>query len=74
MDYFQIDTEGFDYEVIKMIDFDRINPKMIKFENVSLSKKDNNLVNSLLVKQGYYIFKENNDTVAVDLNRIKLST
>jgi FkbM family methyltransferase len=32
IDYLQIDTEGFDTEIIKMIDFEKINIKQIRFE------------------------------------------
>lgn len=72
IDYFQVDTEGFDYEVIKMIDFKIIKPKILKFESVSLSVEDINSVCNLLKKQNYYIFNEDNDTVAVDLKKIRL--
>lgn len=72
IDYFQVDTEGFDYEVIKMIDFKIIKPKILKFERVNLSVEDINLVNNLLKKQDYYIFKEDNDVVAVDLKKVRL--
>ncbi len=72
IDYFQVDTEGFDYEVIKMIDFKIIKPKILKFESVSLSLEDINSVNNLLKEQGYYIFKEGNDVVAVDLKKVRL--
>lgn len=72
IDYFQVDTEGFDYEVIKMIDFKIIKPKILKFESISLSSEDIDSINDLLEKQDYYIFNEGNDTVAVDLKKIKL--
>lgn len=72
LDYFQVDTEGFDYEVIKMIDFNLINPKMIKFESVSLSNEDYKSVKLLLEEKGYYVFKEFNDTIAVNLKKIQL--
>ena len=32
IDYLQIDTEGFDTEIIKMIDFDKINIKKLRYE------------------------------------------
>ena len=32
LDYLEIDTEGFDYEIIKMIDFKKYKIKQIKFE------------------------------------------
>lgn len=72
VDYFQVDTEGFDYEVIKMIDFKLIKPKIIKFENVSLSAEDISSLDGLLKKQDYFIFKQGNDTVAIDLKKIRL--
>jgi hypothetical protein len=72
IDYFQVDTEGFDYEVIKMIDLKIIKPKILKFESVSSSVEDINSVNILLEKQGYYIFKEGNDVVAIDLKKVRL--
>ena len=33
IDLLQIDTEGYDYEIIKMIDFDKIAPSIISFEH-----------------------------------------
>ena len=33
IDLLQIDTEGYDAEIIKMIDFDKINPSIISFEH-----------------------------------------
>ncbi|CAM3019595.1 methyltransferase, FkbM family [Flavobacterium succinicans] len=72
LDYFQVDTEGFDFEVIKMIDFGAIRPKMIKYESVNLSKEDQYKLKVLLEKNGYYLFKEFGDTVGVNLSKIKL--
>lgn len=72
LDYFQIDTEGFDFEVIKMIDFGAIRPKMIKYESVNLGKEDEYKLRVLLEKYGYYLFQEFGDTVGVNLNKIKL--
>ena len=72
LDYLQIDTEGFDYEILKMIDFSIIKPKLIKFESVNLSISDKQSANLLLVCNGYYLFDELGDTVAIDLKRIKL--
>lgn len=72
LDYLQIDTEGFDYEILKMINFSIIKPKLIKFESVNLSISDKQSANLLLVCNGYYLFDELGDTVAIDLKRIKL--
>lgn len=72
IDYFQIDTEGFDYEVLKMMDFSIINPSMIKYEFVNLNHRDNNNLSLLLRKEGYYFFNEAEDTIAIDLKKIRL--
>lgn len=72
IDYFQIDTEGFDFEVLKMIDFKIIKPKIIKYEHVSLSLNDKNKAKELLIKHGYFIFSEQNDTIALKSRIIKI--
>ncbi len=72
VDYLQIDTEGFDYEVLKMIDFSFFKPLIIKYESINLKeevKKDSIL---LLLNQGYYVFNELGDTIAVNLKKIKI--
>ncbi|MCW2119438.1 FkbM family methyltransferase [Flavobacterium sp. 7A] len=72
IDYFQSDTEGFDLEILKMIDFTKVKPKIIKFEFVNLNDVDKRKANDLLINFGYYLFNENGDTVGVNLNSIKL--
>ena len=70
IDYFQIDTEGFDYDVIKMIDFKKIHPSIIKFENVNISNTKIMELNSLFKKENYIVFKEGNDTIAFDFKKV----
>lgn len=72
LDYFQIDTEGFDYEVIKMIDFECVKPGILKFESVHLKNAERADLEILLKNKGYYIFKELGDSVVVNLKIIKL--
>lgn len=70
--YFQIDTEGFDYEVLKMVDFDIIRPYVIKYEYVNLKIEDQNNAMILLQSEGYYLFNEFGDTIGINLRKIKL--
>ena len=63
IDLLQIDTEGFDAQVVSMIDFSRIVPTIIKFEHRHLSKLDRSLTEATLSRQGYQIFHEKNDTI-----------
>ncbi len=73
VDYLQIDTEGYDAEIIKQIDFKKFKPKMIKFEFVNLNREDYYNTLKLLKSNGYFSFKDGNDVYSVDINRIKLS-
>lgn len=72
LDYLQIDTEGFDYEVLKMFDFTKFKPKIIKYESINLNESDNNSLTKSLKKHGYFLFKEFGDTIGIDLSKIKL--
>jgi FkbM family methyltransferase len=65
LDYLQIDTEGFDDEIIKMIDFSIIKPKLIKFESVHLSQSQKYDTASLLKAQGYKLIDERRDMIAL---------
>ncbi|ABB32560.1 methyltransferase FkbM family [Geobacter metallireducens RCH3] len=65
----QIDVEGYDGEVIKMIDFDVIRPKMIKYEHQSLKKEEQQEITILLESHGYEVFIHGNDSIAIDSSR-----
>ena len=58
----QIDTEGFDVEVVKMIDFGVIRPSIIKYEAVRPGAQDD--AERLLRLQGYRLERCGNDMVA----------
>jgi hypothetical protein len=60
----QIDTEGYDSEVIKMIDFDFFRPKLIKYEHVNLTPKAILETKEKLIANGYNCYKCGNDTIA----------
>lgn len=72
VDYFQVDTEGFDYEVLKMIDFNIIKPTIIKYEFANLKIEDQKSAVLLLQSEGYYLFNEFGDTIGINLRKIKL--
>lgn len=64
IDYLNIDCEGYDHQIIKMIDFDVIKPQIINFESKWLDDVDRQSVESLLERNGYTIFRHGNDTCA----------
>ena len=72
VDYLQIDTEGFDFEVLKMIDFNLLKPSIIKYEHTNLNKIDLTKSIRLLRDNGYFIFYETEDIIACLLGKIKL--
>ena len=61
----QIDVEGFDFEVLKMIDFKQFSPAVIKYEHEGLSQSDQASARKLLENQGYEIQEIKTDTVGV---------
>ncbi len=65
VDLVQIDAEGFDFEVIKMIDFETINPLLISFESTNLSAEDKKDCFDFLSSKGYLLYTDNRDTIAL---------
>jgi FkbM family methyltransferase len=72
LNYLQVDTEGFDYEVLKMLDFSIIKPNIIKYESVNLKIEDQKNLILLLKSKGYYLFNEFGDTIGINLKKINL--
>ena len=61
----QVDTEGFDYEIIKMIFESGVMPDIINFESCHLSPKDKNECGFLLASKGYAYLTIHRDTIAI---------
>jgi len=60
----QIDTEGFDYEIIKTINFEELKPQIISYEHAHLSENDTRASHEILESQGYTLRRVGGDTVA----------
>ncbi|MDB5311155.1 MAG: FkbM family methyltransferase [Gemmataceae bacterium] len=65
IDLLQIDTEGFDYEVIQMLDFATVRPAIIHYEHTHLSDPDRRGCEKLLSAHGYRLHCAGMDTTAV---------
>ncbi|MCG8653103.1 MAG: FkbM family methyltransferase [Pirellulales bacterium] len=65
IDLLQIDTEGFDFEIIRSIRFDRVKPAIIRYEHALLSEADRNACIGLLAGHGYRMLLEDRDTMAI---------
>ncbi len=71
-DYLQIDTEGYDFDVLDMLDFKQCKPAIIKTEFVNLSAAKKQAMRNKLLTNNYYVFQEGIDLVAINLRKIKL--
>jgi FkbM family methyltransferase len=72
VNYFQVDTEGFDYEILKTLDLNYCKPEIIKYEVVNLNENEKNKLELMLKAKGFFLFKESVDMIAINLNKIKL--
>lgn len=64
VDLLVIDTEGFDFEIIKMVNFDKISPTLIIYESQNLIRSDQILCEKYLQNKGYNLFRHLGDVVA----------
>ena len=64
VDVLQIDTEGWDYEILKLVDFTKIKPAIINYEHAHLNPDDWDSAIDLLTRNGYHIGIGRRDTVA----------
>jgi FkbM family methyltransferase len=67
IDLLLIDTEGFDYEILKRIDLNRFQPQIIMYEEAHLQPKDRKACRSMLQNNGYRLFCYWGDVMGVKL-------
>lgn len=61
-----LDTEGYDFEILKTIDFSRNRPRIIEFEHAHLSEADEHECYELLGSSGYDLLRVfGYDTIAI---------
>jgi FkbM family methyltransferase len=65
VDFLQIDTEGYDYQVLKTFPFDLGPPRLVCFEHCHLSQSDRTAAVSLMANYGYSVEKWGKDFVCV---------
>lgn len=64
IDLLQIDTEGYDFEILKMLEKLSIRPKIIRFESAMLNFQDKSECEKMLHGMGYQITNLGIDTMA----------
>lgn len=67
LDLIHIDTEGYDYEIIKSINFRDISPRMIYYEHRHLTAENREACRLFLYDLGYQIKEETYDTLAYQI-------
>ena len=53
IDFLQIDAEGYDYEILKQIDFESLKPRIIRFEHAHIQASDKIECIELLISKNY---------------------
>jgi FkbM family methyltransferase len=69
IDLLQVDTEGYDARIIRMFDFERFRPDIVRFENKHLSRADHDSVVRRLLGYGYSVAVPGEDTIAWNMRR-----
>ena len=70
VDVFICDAEGYDWNIFKQLDFNRIRPKVIRIEYINLTDEEKELTKNKLIENGYEI-EIGQDIDAIDSNLIK---
>jgi FkbM family methyltransferase len=65
LDWLQLDTEGFDFEILKMLWRTPFRPKVIGFESLHLSRGDKLACAAALRREGYRYVTIDRDTIAL---------
>lgn len=74
VDLIQIDAEGYDWSIIRSIDFGRLRPAILRFEYRNMSKQDANFCLAHLAEHGYRFLIEARDIIAVEAATVANST
>ena len=66
IDLLLIDTEGYDWEILKGIDFEAWRPRLVVYEHAHLGRDDRDAASAMLTALGYVAKEEYMDTWCVD--------
>src|SRR5438128_148642 len=64
-DLLQIDAEGFDYQLVRTIDFKAVKPLIIRFEHAHMTDDECNQTIELLASHGFRFITERRDIIAL---------
>ena len=58
VDLLQIDTEGYDADIIFMFDFEEYHPRLVQYEHIHLSEEKRLAVKNRIFQYGYHLFEK----------------
>ena len=64
VDLLHLDVEGYELELLRLFDFARFAPAIVRFEHAHLMRSDWNEAVRLLAGHGYRMLREEYDTTA----------
>lgn len=64
VDLIQIDAEGYDWQIIRSIDFERVRPRILRFEYRNMPERDADACLALLASHGFRFIMEARDIIA----------
>jgi FkbM family methyltransferase len=64
LDLLQMDAEGYDYEILRTLDFGRVRPRFVNYERELLGPEEA-ACRALMREAGYVLFDSGKDTLAV---------
>jgi hypothetical protein len=64
LDLLQIDAESYDLELLKLFDFGRLTPPIVRFEHRQMSPSELDEAYEILAQHGYRMVREEHDTTA----------
>lgn len=68
VDLLHIDTEGYDYNVLKQFDFARYQPRVVLYEHKHLGRERRTAAAQLMQAAGYRLHPRIDDTLAIRIN------
>lgn len=71
IDLLLVDTEGYDYIILKAAELEKLKPALILYEHKHLSAADQNECCDMLRALGYQLYIHWEDTLAIDPTRLK---
>jgi FkbM family methyltransferase len=69
IDLLKIDTEGYDYNVLRMLDLTRVQPGLVRFEHAHMRRHEYDEVIERLSRHGYQFICGKTNTAAVRVRR-----